>query len=99
MKIRLVSIALSRNKQQMAPHDGNNSVITECGVLDEHDEKKLNLNANKNSSENIPVKRNYEYKWVNILGMAFLHSQAIYGAYLAITGHAKWQTLLFGTEK
>lgn len=80
----------------MAPRESSIlSLVRESGVLNEQDtvteEPKKNV-----SKTHTPDARNYEYKWFNIIAMSLLHIQAVYGAYLAITGHAKWQTLIFG---
>ena len=83
----------------MAPRESlNGTVVHQNGVLYENDAEAVDCGLKKSEKE-IVAKRTYKYKWFNIFAMGSLHVQAVYGAYLAITGHAKWQTLFFGTLK
>jgi hypothetical protein len=90
-------IVISERKQQMAPQEpSNESVVYENGVLYENEPAAEDCGL-KRPPRKIAAKRTFEYKWFNMFTISFLHVQAVYGAYLAITGHAKWQTLFFGT--
>jgi len=72
------------------------SVVHENGILYENEAEAEDCGLKK-PTRKFAEKRTFEYKWFNIITISFLHIQAVYGAYLAITGHAKWQTLFFGT--
>lgn len=74
----------------------NESVVYENGILYENEAEAEDCGLYK-PPRKIAEKRTFEYKWFNMFTISFLHVQAVYGAYLAITGHAKWQTLFFGT--
>ncbi|KAL7020715.1 hypothetical protein ACKWTF_011621 [Chironomus riparius] len=74
----------------------NESIVYENGILYENEAEAAAENCGlKKPLRKIADKRTFEYKWFNMLTIGSLHVQAVYGAYLAITGHAKWQTLFF----
>lgn len=80
----------------MAPRESSNTgLVRENGVLDEHD-IKVDEPKKVPKLEKIKKAENTEYKWFNIIAMAVLHILAVYGVYIAVTGYAKWQTLIFG---
>lgn len=65
------------------------------GVLNEQDAETFDGGLVQ-PEKRIAKKRNFELVWRNIFLMSLLHIQALYGAYLTFTGHAKWQTVVFG---
>jgi hypothetical protein len=77
----------------MAPREVE--ILQASGVLDEHDAETTDGDLFEPAKKTAKP-RQYEYVWRNIILMSLLHLMALYGGYLCFTGHAMWQTVVFG---